>query len=505
MKILIVDDDPITRETMRSILSKEKSWELVDAGDGEIAWDMLKNGYQPDLCIIDLIMPRLDGMGLLEKMRADKRFANTRALMVTLTNDRSVVMRAIEFKVSGYLLKPFSAARVMGQVKKIEAALPKKSRASGSLGGEVLADPETVIKRLDITHKRYLQMLEILTRDLEMGVSDVERSLDEMDILGAISRIDAMKGGAATLGAHKFHTAAVSAKLDGAEDDISNLRRALEELNETRQEIAKRFEHQGLLKEEAMLNEDDVEHLAKAKRTFEILVVEDKTAIVDQISKNLASEAWRISGVPSTSKAMEKVMQSQPDLVMVSLSLPDQTAFSFFRFMRSNGKTQHVPAFGLSIKTNIQEQETAMERGFDAIITKPIDYKSLKTRFEKQFGLDTSARYYQIEHDYLKITLPARSDGNELGELENYLADKLADAINHGVDKVVFDLTALSAFNMDFVKFLVGATEKARNLSIQIFMVGTDALAKSSKEFEECQEWKLHASIQEIQQPAAAG
>jgi len=73
MNILTVDDDAVIRATLCEILRRERSWNVTDADDGEVAWQMLENGLDVDLCIFDNVMPGLTGINLIKRMRGDNR------------------------------------------------------------------------------------------------------------------------------------------------------------------------------------------------------------------------------------------------------------------------------------------------------------------------------------------------------------------------------------------------------------------------------------------------
>ena len=68
MKILIAEDDELSRMLLRDILEKEPGYEVIEAADGQAAWKLLEDGLTPDLCILDVMMPFLDGIGLLKKI-----------------------------------------------------------------------------------------------------------------------------------------------------------------------------------------------------------------------------------------------------------------------------------------------------------------------------------------------------------------------------------------------------------------------------------------------------
>ena len=123
---------------------------------------------------------------------------------------------------------------------------------------------------------------------------------------------------------------------------------------------------------------------AKAKSILdpaEILVVEDKPVIVQQIQEGLKHTPWRVKGVTTQAEALSSIFAQTPDLIMVSLSLPEESAFGLFRLIRTNVKTKYTPAFALVVKTETIQQQQAQTVGFSAIITKPIDLPELERPF----------------------------------------------------------------------------------------------------------------------------
>jgi len=99
---------------------------------------------------------------------------------------------------------------------------------------------------------------------------------------------------------------------------------------------------------------------AKAKSIFDpatLLVVEDKPAIFAQIQEGLKHTPWQVHGVASTGEAIDFCGRTAVDLVMISLSLPDESAFTLFRVLRTNLKTKYTPIFGLVVKTDAAAQQ----------------------------------------------------------------------------------------------------------------------------------------------------
>ncbi|GGH28853.1 hypothetical protein GCM10007036_38350 [Alsobacter metallidurans] len=105
-KILVADDDPIMREF--AVLHMSSPQVIVEtAEDGQQAWDMLEQG-DFDLAMLDLDMPRLDGLGLIMRIRADERLAALPVVVATGRDDLFAIDRAYEVGATSYVTKPIN-------------------------------------------------------------------------------------------------------------------------------------------------------------------------------------------------------------------------------------------------------------------------------------------------------------------------------------------------------------------------------------------------------------
>lgn len=126
MQILIADDDPISRMALADVVARITDLPLVEAGDGEAAWSILDQNGIFDLVITDIRMPRLDGLGLIAKIRTDQRFVGLPLMLVTSAADRETVQHALEYGIQGFLIKPTTLAcleRVLNVLDRFHAQL----------------------------------------------------------------------------------------------------------------------------------------------------------------------------------------------------------------------------------------------------------------------------------------------------------------------------------------------------------------------------------------------
>jgi len=120
MNILLVDDDEISRLVLASLLRRMPGvGEVIEAFDGEDAWAKLEEGFRPVLCCCDLMMPNLDGVGLLLRARADLRFSELPFLIISSAADRQSVSQAAQAGANGFIAKPYESTVVTRALAKV--------------------------------------------------------------------------------------------------------------------------------------------------------------------------------------------------------------------------------------------------------------------------------------------------------------------------------------------------------------------------------------------------
>ncbi len=111
MKLLIADDDQVSRTALKEIMALSSEWEIFEVDDGQDALDVLCDGFKADLCIFDIKMPRVDGVELLQRIRRDRHLKSLKVVMTSASRDRETIVTLARLQISGYLLKPYDAAK----------------------------------------------------------------------------------------------------------------------------------------------------------------------------------------------------------------------------------------------------------------------------------------------------------------------------------------------------------------------------------------------------------
>jgi two-component system cell cycle response regulator len=378
-KILTVDDSKTVRIIVRKAF-KSFDCEILEAGNG-VEGLAVASKEMPDLILLDVTMPVMDGVEMLTKLKSDPALKTIPVMMLTAEGGRDHVLKIAKIGVRDYLVKPFKEDILIEKAGRVIDLKP-------------LSDAPTKVKSI----------------------------------------------------------------FDPAE----------------------------------------------------ILVVEDKPAIVEQIKEGLKHTPWNVHGVSTQGEAIDFCTRTPPDLVIVSLSLPEEAAYALFRLMRTSVKTKYTPIFALAVKTELAQQQQAQTVGFSSIITKPIDVSELETKASKAMNLDTSQRYFAIDKDLLIMRLPENCSPGILAEVANYAKPKFAEAVDAGHSKVVIDIHLLRTLHMGVIKVLFQAMQICKDLGLQFSLIGNAQIISECKGFEDTRGWTFYDSVEEARanfgkaaQPAA--
>lgn len=115
--ILVVDDDEMNLNIARMILEKKLSCRVITANSGEKALEILGSQFV-SLILLDVMMPEMDGMETLEKIRAEENLEDIPVIMLTATVDKNIIKKSIHLGVTEYIKKPFMPKELLERVSK---------------------------------------------------------------------------------------------------------------------------------------------------------------------------------------------------------------------------------------------------------------------------------------------------------------------------------------------------------------------------------------------------
>lgn len=126
-KIMFVDDDAFLLD-MYSLKFSKAGYDVKIANSTELALKMLRDGYCPDVMLVDIVMPGMDGLEFVSLVRSEKLCLDTAIIMLTNQSSSDDVSRSQKINVDGYIVKATSIpSDVLAEVEKV--CLKKKNKS----------------------------------------------------------------------------------------------------------------------------------------------------------------------------------------------------------------------------------------------------------------------------------------------------------------------------------------------------------------------------------------
>lgn len=163
IKILIADDHPLFRQGLRKTLEAESAFRIVqEAGDGPSALRGILE-LKPNLCILDIQMPGLDGLEVVRQMRA--KHSPTEVILLTMYKEEDLLNAALDLGVKGYVLKESAVDDVVESVRSVSRGQHYLSPALSAFlvrrraGAEALQNAKPGLQRLTPAECRILTLI----------------------------------------------------------------------------------------------------------------------------------------------------------------------------------------------------------------------------------------------------------------------------------------------------------------------------------------------------------
>lgn len=116
-KILVVDDEIVFVEAIRRILTK-RGYEVIAACNGKEALEKVRN-ENPDLMILDIVMPEINGYEVCKELRQDPLYKHLPIIMLTVKQEKEDKIKGMELGSDEYMAKPFHPKELLLRIKKV--------------------------------------------------------------------------------------------------------------------------------------------------------------------------------------------------------------------------------------------------------------------------------------------------------------------------------------------------------------------------------------------------
>ena len=119
-KILVVDDEPFMRSTIKAVLRAAGRFDVQEADDGDVALGEVEL-WKPDVVLCDITMQRIGGLRFVELLRRhpEARMRETPVIILTGRAEVATVVAASKLQINGYLVKPVSPKQIRDQLQKV--------------------------------------------------------------------------------------------------------------------------------------------------------------------------------------------------------------------------------------------------------------------------------------------------------------------------------------------------------------------------------------------------
>ncbi|MDB4936306.1 MAG: hypothetical protein JWP87_3278 [Labilithrix sp.] len=350
--VLIIDDDVMIHQLLRSRL-EEDGFKVYSASDG-IEGLTAARELRPSVILLDIHLPKLDGWGVLARLKGEPGLAGIPVIMLSVEEQRG---RAFSFGACEYLVKPIEPDRLVDVVRK---------SIEPTMGDVLIVDDDAD------------------TRDI------VSRNLRR----AGFTTIEAANGEEALLKARVVNPAMVILDLLMPNVDGFEVLRTLRaegnkvpivvltgkdltdgEQNVLREGLARVFRKDGVAVEEVV---KEARQLVAARRVIEttamsrILYVEDAPQNRDIVRRYLSGD-FEIIEAEDGEEGLDRASRELPDLVLMDLSLPRMDGWETTRRMKANPALRHIPVIAVTAHAGQDERTRAREAGCIEYLTKPLE------------------------------------------------------------------------------------------------------------------------------------
>jgi NarL family two-component system response regulator LiaR len=195
IRVLIADDQPVVRQGLRTFLELHDDIEVVgEAQDGERALEAVA-ALAPDVVLMDLVMPRLDGIAAIERLR--ELGSSARVIVLTSFLDEDKVLPAVRAGAAGYLLKDAEPAELVRAIRTVDGGDALLHPAVAARVLRELAEDGERTHRHELLTPREREVLALLARGrankaiaYELGVAEKTVKTHVGNILGKLGLSD---------------------------------------------------------------------------------------------------------------------------------------------------------------------------------------------------------------------------------------------------------------------------------------------------------------------------
>ncbi len=406
--IMVVDDNKIDRLEMTRILEEEKM-KVISVESGRKCLELLKQSI-PDVLVLDLMMPEMDGFMVLDRLRNDPSTKNLPVIVVTAKDLTTEEKNKLETHASSILGKSnLDTKSLLQEIEKQLTTIEKVSKSLRSLETKeshhllLVEDNEIAITQVKRTLEGVGYSVEAVRGGqeaidyIEHTVPDgiiLDLMMPEVDGFAVLEKIRSME---ATAGIPVLIlTAKDLTKEDLAKLSSNHIQQLIQKGDVDRDGLLHKVQHMlAPIAEnfpESPLPEKETSHpvpnsqdaiATRASREKPIILVIEDTPDNMVLIRAILKDKYEILEAVDGLEGLEKTISELPDLVLLDMALPKMDGFTVVQKIREHKQTQMIPVIAVTARAMKGDREKTIEAGCNDYIAKPIDVDEIVDKIEK--------------------------------------------------------------------------------------------------------------------------
>ena len=231
-----------------------------------------------------------------------------------------------------------------------------------------------------------------------------------------------------------------------------------------------------------------------------LLVVDDKSAIIQQLQGALAKHDWDIAAAADEASALALCQREAYTCILISMALPNDSAVTLRRKLKTTNKVMNTPVVGMIVTGDEDAQNRAIEAGFAECISKPFDFIKAEAALYQVMQLDSSERYFKVQEDYLYFVLPEEFTTFIVNDLRENIETRIHNTINEGIMKIVIDTTSLEEMDEAAVEVVGDLAEALEKLPMRVAVIAEGEDANMWNNLDGADDWGICENIPEAKE-----
>jgi CheY-like chemotaxis protein len=368
-KVLLIDDDMMIQYVVSSHLENE-GYRVLIGVDGRDGLKQAKE-HVPDVVLLDIDLPKLDGWSVLQAIKADEEIGGVPVVIISVEESRA---RAFSLGASDYLVKPVDPARISEVVRR---------ELAGGAGDLIVADDDPGTREIVCRQLRHAGLSTTQAADGEEVLALAREKSPSLIILDLM--LPNMDGFETLRRLREEGSAVPVIVLTGKELTTSE--------EEVLRDAQAHVVTKGKLAMEQVVEEAKrllIQHRAPSTaRMPRVLYVEDAPQNRDIVRRYLRGE-FDIMEAEDGVQGVERALAFMPDLILMDLSLPKMDGWETTRVIKNHEKLRHIPVLALTAHVGKEDHERAIAAGCDEFLTKPVERNLLLAAMRRQLGKRSS-------------------------------------------------------------------------------------------------------------------